>query len=110
MSRQLGSKKQQYDVKNLEEVPAQVRAKIMSQTIASKVYNIPKTTLHDRVHNKYEGSHIGAKPVLTVDEEKRVADWTIYIYIPIEPTVQFTKNMMNMIALSNGLKCSRFMF
>lgn len=40
MSRQIGFKEQRYDVENLEEVAAQVRAKCMSLTMASKVYNI----------------------------------------------------------------------
>ncbi|KAH3874493.1 hypothetical protein DPMN_037738 [Dreissena polymorpha] len=34
---------------------------------ASKTYNIPKTTLHDRVRGKYATDHIGAKTVLSAD-------------------------------------------
>ncbi|KAH3836293.1 hypothetical protein DPMN_109663 [Dreissena polymorpha] len=41
----------------------------------SKTYKIPKTTLHDRVRGKYATDHIGAKTVLSADEEQRIANW-----------------------------------
>lgn len=46
---------------------------------ALKIYGIPKTTLYDKVHNRYAGNRIGAKTVLTEAEEKWIADWAIHM-------------------------------
>ncbi|KAH3874389.1 hypothetical protein DPMN_037631 [Dreissena polymorpha] len=46
---------------------------------ASKTYNIPKTTLADRVYGKYATDHIDAKTVLSADEEQRIAKWVVHM-------------------------------
>jgi len=43
-----------------------------------KSFNIPKTTLHDRVRQKNTTAAVGAKPVLNEAEEARVAEWALH--------------------------------
>ncbi|MEW8547693.1 MAG: helix-turn-helix domain-containing protein [Candidatus Thiodiazotropha sp.] len=82
MSRQIGAKRQrrQYEVGVLNEAVDVVKGGTMSLNKAAKVYGIPKTTIHDKVHNKYpSGNKCGAKTVLTSSEEDRICDWIIHM-------------------------------
>lgn len=79
MSRQVGAakKRKQYDPDVLKHVAELVRNDVISMTRASKEYGIPKTTLHDAVHTKYQSNKVGPKTVLSTNEENRLAEWAV---------------------------------
>ncbi|XP_060585333.1 uncharacterized protein LOC132741220 [Ruditapes philippinarum] len=80
MSRQVGARKRQkYDTNIIEKVVPLIRNKSISMSRASKEYGIPKSTLHDHVHNKYQNHSVGVKPVLSKEEEERVAKWAVHM-------------------------------
>ena len=80
MSRQVGARKRQkYDVSVIEKVVPLIKTNAITLSQASKVYGIPKTTLHDHVHNKYQNHSVGVKPVLSQEEEERVARWAVHM-------------------------------
>jgi hypothetical protein len=51
----------------------------MSLCGASKLYKIPKTTLHDHVKNMFDSSKIGVKTVLSPEEETRLENWALHM-------------------------------
>jgi hypothetical protein len=69
MSRQVGVKRRAYDQSMVDQAAEFVRSGSMSLCGASKLYKIPKMTLHDR---KYASSKIGAKTVLSLEEETQL--------------------------------------
>jgi hypothetical protein len=79
MSRQVGAKRQSYDPCMMDQAAEVVRSGSMSLCQASKTYNVPKTTLHDRVKNKFSSSKIGVKTVLTPVEETRLEQWALHM-------------------------------
>ncbi|KAH3892582.1 hypothetical protein DPMN_016702 [Dreissena polymorpha] len=56
-----------------------VRSGSMSLCQTSKRYNIPKTTLHDRVKNKFSSSKIGLKTMLTPIDETQLEQWALHM-------------------------------
>ncbi|XP_060583047.1 ficolin-3-like [Ruditapes philippinarum] len=79
MSRQVGVKRRAYDQSMVDQAAEVVRSGSMSLCGASKLYKIPKTTLHDRVKNKYASSKIGVKTVLSLEEETRLEKWALHM-------------------------------
>lgn len=81
MSRQIGltAKRRKYDAGVVNHAADLVKSGTLSLSKAAKTYQIPKTTLHDRVHGKYETDHIGVKTVLTTEEEQRIAAWALHM-------------------------------
>ncbi|KAH3787296.1 hypothetical protein DPMN_165417 [Dreissena polymorpha] len=76
MSRQVGAKRRKYDPCIVDIAADAIRNGCMSLGKASEVYNIPKTTLHDRVKRKYASATIGAKTVLS-PEENTIEQWAV---------------------------------
>ena len=62
---------------DLENALALVRGKGTSFRAASKVYGIPKSTLHDHFTGKAKRIVHGPTPYLTPAEEKELADWAV---------------------------------
>ena len=79
MSRQVGAKRRQYDPTVINHAVQLVTDGSLSLSQAAKSFNIPKTTLHDRVHHKYTTAAVGAKPVLNEAEEARVVGWALHM-------------------------------
>ncbi len=79
MSRQLQAKRKKYDPEVVGRAVEIIKSGTMKLGQASKTYKIPKTTLHDRVRGKYATDHIGAKTVLSADEEQRIANWVVHM-------------------------------
>lgn len=79
MSRQVGAKRRTYDASLVDVVAESVKSGSLSLCQASKTYNIPKTTLHDRVNKKYFTSKIGKRTVLTDEEESRLEQWALHM-------------------------------
>lgn len=46
---------------------------------ASKLYGIPRTTLRDKIDNKYTGDRCGPPSTLTKDEQKKLVDWILTV-------------------------------
>lgn len=76
MSRQRKGKS--YDLVALERAVRAVQSKTMGYQKASKIYNVPRTTIYDKVHGKSEvESRQGPNTVLSPAEETRLANWLI---------------------------------
>lgn len=71
-------RRKKYEPELVTHVADLVRAGSISVRKAASVYGIPRSTIHDRVTNKYDGrSKCGAKSVLTETEEARLAAWAV---------------------------------
>ena len=79
MSRQISAKRRKYDNTLVDQAVSLVKSGSLTLGEASRRYQIPKTTLHDRVHNKYKSDHIGAKTALTQSEKQRIANWSLHM-------------------------------
>ncbi|KAH3864893.1 hypothetical protein DPMN_027925 [Dreissena polymorpha] len=80
MSRQIGARKRQMsDVNIVEKVVTLIKNNDISLSKASKENGIPKTTLHDHVHKKYQNHSVGVKPGLSKAKEDRVAKWAVHM-------------------------------
>jgi len=80
MSRQLTSKRRSgYDKTMVSPVVEMVKSGQLTIGQASRTYKIPKSTIHDRLKNKYSTDHIGISTVLTGPEEQRIVDWALHM-------------------------------
>ncbi|KAJ8306327.1 hypothetical protein KUTeg_016872 [Tegillarca granosa] len=65
----------QYDPKALENAVAAVKAKVMSIRKAAKHYDVPRSTIGDRISGRVkEGTSPGKKPVYPIEVENQVAE------------------------------------
>lgn len=71
-----GNYSEKYCDNDLLEAIEKVRTNEMSYGAASKTYNVPKTTLHNRMR-KPENHPKGATTTLSKDQEKELADWVL---------------------------------
>lgn len=75
MSRQLSVK---YDKAALQSAVDAVKSKSMGYLKASKVFKVPRPTIFDKVKEKSViDCRTGPNTTLSVDEEKRLADWLV---------------------------------
>lgn len=51
----------------------------MSVYKASKLYNVPETTLRNKRQDLYSNEKCGKKPVLNLNEEEQIVDWIHYL-------------------------------
>ncbi|KAH3716891.1 hypothetical protein DPMN_059624 [Dreissena polymorpha] len=98
MSRQLQAKRRKYDPEVVGRAVEIIKSGTMTLGQASKTYKIPKTTLNDRVRGKYATDHIGAKTVLSADEEQRIANWVVHM-----SRVGYGRTSMSCVRLSRRL-------
>lgn len=52
----------------------------MSIYKASRLYNVPESTLRNKRDERYENEHCGKQPVLTLNEERQIVDWIHYLH------------------------------
>lgn len=46
----------------------------------SKMFNIPRSTLQDKLLSRYKGTgNYGAPTVLSLEEEEKIVDWIVYL-------------------------------
>lgn len=75
MSRQLSVK---YDKAALQSAVDAVKSKSMGYLKASNVFKVPRPTIFDKVKEKSViNCHTGLNTTLSVNEEKRLADWLV---------------------------------
>lgn len=67
---------EKYSKDDLREAIEKIRKNEMSYGAASKIYNVPKTTLHNRMRNP-ESCPKGATTTLSKDQENELADWIL---------------------------------
>ena len=68
-----------YDTQKIVNAMEAVESGTMNVTEASKVFEIPRQTLSDRVKGKYLKVGAGRKTELTEDEEKIVVDYCMFM-------------------------------
>uniref|UniRef100_A0A6P7FI18 Uncharacterized protein LOC114330406 n=1 Tax=Diabrotica virgifera virgifera TaxID=50390 RepID=A0A6P7FI18_DIAVI len=69
-----------YTPELLNEALESIQSKTMSAYKASKLYNIPKQTLLDKIHRKYtKQSFAGAPTILTTTEENLIVKWVHHL-------------------------------
>ena len=66
----------QYTEEVLEKAIECVKSKELSLYAASKKFQVPKITLLSKVQNQHPGN-VGAKPVISAESERKIADWVI---------------------------------
>lgn len=71
-----GQYSEKYSKENLREAIEKIRTNEMSYGAASKMYNVPKTTLHNRMRNPVCCPK-GATTTLTKDQETELAEWIL---------------------------------
>lgn len=72
MRTQVGCKKgQKYGMNLLEEADSMVRSKAIRLSHAPQEYGLSKSTLHDKVTNRYVSCRKGPKTFLSAIEENR---------------------------------------
>lgn len=74
--RQRGQYAEEYTKDGLREAIEKIRNNEMSYGAASKVYNVPKTTLHNKMTNP-ENCPKGATTILPKEQEQKLADWIL---------------------------------
>ena len=68
--------RKKWSPKAMEDAMVAVKNKQMTVFWATKIYNVPKSTLHDRISGKVRhGDKLGPKPYLSSTEEKELADF-----------------------------------
>ena len=68
-----------YDLQRIVNAMEAVESKRMSVTEASKVFDIPRQTLSDRIKGKYTKVGSGRKTELTEDEERILVDYCMFM-------------------------------
>lgn len=80
----------------------------ISLSKASRTYNIPKGTLHNKVHNKVPiAARKGPKPILSKEEELKIEKWIIHkasLGYPLHPddVKRTVKMFINSIPITRG--------
>lgn len=68
------AKRRQYPAENLKAAVEKVKKMEMTRYEASKAFNVPLTTIKDRLNGRY-GEKSGAKTLLSVQEEEALVNW-----------------------------------
>jgi hypothetical protein len=66
-----------YPLSALESAKNAVKSQSMSQYRAAKEFNVPRSTLHDKLNEKYSGGKPGKKPIFTESEEGQLSDFIV---------------------------------
>lgn len=68
----------QYSAQDMAKAIAEVKSEARSCYSAAKFYNVPLSTLIDRVKGTHDGlTGPGARTTLSIDEENALADWAV---------------------------------
>lgn len=68
-------KNRQYSQKQVEDAILAVKNNSKTSWIAAKHFKIPYQTLKDRLEKRYETNQIGARSILSLDDEKELVSW-----------------------------------
>lgn len=71
-----GQYSEKYTQNHLREAIEKIKNNEMSYGAASKIYNVPKTTLHNKMKNP-DNCPKGATTILSKDQEKELAEWVL---------------------------------
>ena len=71
-------KERKYSSDALDAAADAVVNKLMTLTEASEAFDVPKSTINDKVIGKHEGK-VGHKTVLTTEEERHIVDCILHV-------------------------------
>jgi hypothetical protein len=73
------TKRKQYDGEQMERAISAVKQKKMKIRLAAKEFQVPKSTLSDKLKGRYKGMKPGPRTELTDEEEKALVHFLLYM-------------------------------
>lgn len=111
-------KRLNYSNDSLNEAMKAIQSKLMSIRKASTAFNIPRTTLIDKLNNKYtKTGTVGAPTVLTMEEESLLTKWIIEMGAKgfpvtrpqfLESVAKLIENLQRETPFKEGLPCNKW--